>query len=760
MTDGGRFGRWSADDAGLPVFELAPPRARVELVTPAGGRAACWHAVGNAGIIATAHAGGWTTLYTATRGVVRLTGRQGSWGIAGAPTVVERVRFELGGATWRARAGPATMTRRIAAPSDGSAVLRIDVTIEGAAPGAVYEERWVLAPTPLLVGALMSGFEPPPPGYTETERVAWRALFGLSAVVRALTTATRRALGTTLFDPAVADPTRHAIVFPARRRIGQTPAESPAWFDRALPDLFVANLLSADGGAQPPRLVPTEGSIGVRLDAGRAELAFAVGLAGDDDDRDRLLERARDRAASSSAVWAGFAQLECPARPRLAREATWHAASLVAAEQHDDYFGRRYVAQGGAYGFVHGLQGAPRDYALFGVPMAYIDPVMAREQLEVVMRLTRPSGATHYAHTGRGRATSGGVHAAPTDLPLFFLWSLTEYVWSTGDRSFLDEEVPFYPASSASSATPRERAVLALHYLDERVGRGPHGMLRVGSGDWSDPISAMVPDRGAFHERGESGFNTAFAAYVLPRVAELLEPDAPAIADRASVLAAELRGAMEDAWTGRWFLRGWDGGGGPIGAEHLFLDGQVWALIAGIGTDAQRAELTRSIAERCDDPSPIGATILDRPHPVRLGMLAPGWDCNGGVWATINALLAWGYALHDPERAWRSLEKQSLGGHAAAYPDVWYGIWSGPDAYNAHFGSRPGETFVQPATPMREFPVMNANAHAGPLLALLRVLGIETEPSGIVVRDRVPGLEWTLTTPRGSFTPRGFVAAV
>jgi hypothetical protein len=179
----------------------------------------------------------------------------------------------------------------------------------------------------------------------------------------------------------------------------------------------------------------------------------------------------------------------------------------------------------------------------------------------------------------------------------------------------------------------------------------------------------------------------------------------------------------------------------------------VWCLIAGIGTESQRQRLVGQIADRNDHPSPVGATILDRPHPVRAGMLAPGWDCNGGVWAALGGLLTWGYARHDPALAWEHLRRQTFAAHARAYPHVWYGIWSGPDAYNAHFGSGAGETFVQPATPMTEFPVMNSNAHAGPLLGLLRVLGIETDPSGVVVRPRGPVLpSWRLSTADGTWS--------
>jgi hypothetical protein len=116
---------------------------------------------------------------------------------------------------------------------------------------------------------------------------------------------------------------------------------------------------------------------------------------------------------------------------------------------------------------------------------------------------------------------------------------------------------------------------------------------------------------------------------------------------------------------------------------------------------------------------------------------------------------AWGYALHDSERAWRCLMKQTLAAHARAYPGLCYGIWSGPDSWNSHLGERVGETFVQPATPMREFPVMNSSAHAGPLLALFKVLGVETTADGVRVDGRAPVAAgaWRLRTPQLDLRP-------
>ncbi|MEZ5143909.1 MAG: hypothetical protein R2726_15520 [Acidimicrobiales bacterium] len=796
--DGGAFGWWDRDGAtGVDVFRVAPSLPDPALVTPPGGASACWHQVANRELTATATVGGGTGVWTARRGVVRLTGDRRAWDVDGLVAASLTATWGPAFAEWqgRTRTG-ATVVRRVAAPAEDVAALRVDVAVHPAADGggpAWVAEGLDLAPLPLLVGGLMSPWTAPPAGVRGADRLAWSALFGLAAAARAATHAARRLLARGLV--ASVDAQDGAVVVRPRR---PAPPEAPprqAWFDRSLPTLVLVAV--GDGGAvDRPTVVDRAGrwpSLRVRTDAvepdaaGVRRLAFVVALGADERAARATAEAAgRTDADALARAWGGLVRLEldrptAPGRPApaslsaagpepsagapppgaglagtellaLTREAPWHAVHLVGAEQPDDWLGVRYPAQGSAYGYVHGLQGAPRDYAISAVPLTFIDPPAARQALVAMARLTRPSGAVAYAHTGRGRTTSGGIHDAPTDLPLFWMWALTEYVWGTGDRAFLDEELPFDPPA-AGRATPRERVLVATRYLREEVGAGPHGLLRVGSGDWADPISAMVRDRRAFHRHGESGFNTGFAAFVLPRAADLVADTHPAEAAALRAWAGELSAAMAAAWNGSWFLRGFDGRGAPVGDRHLFLDGQVWCLIAQVGSEAQRRRLVAAIAERNDRPSPVGATILDRPHPVRFGMLAPGWDCNGGVWAAVNGLLAWGYARHDPVLAWRALRQQSLAAHARAYPHVWYGIWSGPDACNAHFGSRPGETFVQPATPMTEFPVMNSNAHAGPLLALLRVLGLETEPSGVVVRPQPPGApSWRIGCALGEWS--------
>ena len=348
--------------------------------------------------------------------------------------------------------------------------------------------------------------------------------------------------------------------------------------------------------------------------------------------------------------------------------------------------------------------------------LAYVSVAGGRIRTQVRL------GTFHYAHAGYGAALSGGVHAAPTDLGLVQLWAIAEYLEATGDSSVLDEVIHVRgPNRVGWTPTLGEVALVTASGIEGNVGLGPHGLLRVGSGDWADPISLMVNRRGTFRRHGESSFNTGMALAVLPMVASLLGGLDPTVARRCESLRARLEDTFERAWTGEWYLRGWDGQGAPIGERHLFLDAQLWPIIAGHGTAQRRRDLVETIAARSDDPSPIGPAILDRPHPVRLGMLADGTDCNGGVWAALGGLTAWAYALVDPARAEGLLRRLSFVSQQAAYPGIWYGQWSGPDARNSWMAENPGATFVHPATPMTEFPVMNSNVHAAALLGLVKL---------------------------------------
>jgi hypothetical protein len=440
---------------------------------------------------------------------------------------------------------------------------------------------------------------------------------------------------------------------------------------------------------------------------------------------------------------------------------------LRSAALYDEYFENHLLPQGGAYNYLQGLQGAPRDFMLFTIPMVYVNPPLAREMLEYTLRLMTPDGRLPYMTHGFGMLGGALVHNRPSDLYLFLLWGLSEYVFATRDFDFLEKRLPFYPKSQGLSSTIYHRVKLCIDSLTDRIGIGDHGLLRVGDGDWNDGISLMVQSRRRFLKYGESTFNSAMALYVLPRVLDLAaqQKDLPE-RRRIEALWRGLRDACLHAWNGKWFVRGWDGSGSPIGADAVFLEPLPWLLLSGVLPQSWADRLVNTIAATLDDVAPFGQDLVYPPQNTLLRYFAKGWDINGGIWFAMNGLLTWAYGRYDTERAWRSLLKNSMTRHAELYPHVWYGIWSGPDAFNAAYAPRPGETYINFSTPTTDFPVMNLNLHASFLTAVLKLAGIEPTIDGLAIVPTLPFEAFHLKTPiidlkfdekliEGSYAPQG-----
>lgn len=420
--------------------------------------------------------------------------------------------------------------------------------------------------------------------------------------------------------------------------------------------------------------------------------------------------------------------------PRLSREMAWHASQLEASVGWREYEKTHLVPQGSAYLYLHGADGAARDVSLFAVPLVFSHPSLAREQLVMNMQLCfAADDRFSYAFQGNGmRDDALGLHAAPSDLDLFFLWAISEYLGATGDLAFLDAKVPYWPREARPDAIVWDHLAGAVRHLFDAIGTGPHGLLRIGTGDWSDGIVLEAPDRDLAVAQGESVPNTQMAVAVLPRVADLVEARDPALAAEIRGRVDALRAAVKKTWTGSFFGRAYFGDGELAYADRINLEAQVWALVGDgmFGDAADRDVLVAAIARDLDDPSPAGATLTT----------------GGQVWPAVSGLLTWGYARSDAERAFRHLARNTMAAHADAFPTVWYGIWSGPDGLQGPAGDRPGESWYSQVTPMTDYPVQNANQHAMPLLALLRVAGLEATAAGVRVDPRIPGDTFSLRT--------------
>src|SRR5208337_2073910 len=100
--------------------------------------------------------------------------------------------------------------------------------------------------------------------------------------------------------------------------------------------------------------------------------------------------------------------------------------------------------------------------------------------------------------------------------------------------------------------------------------------------------------------------------------------------------------------------------------------------------------------------------------------------------------------------------------HADVYPDVWYGIWSGPDVYNSVLSKHPGQTGFNEALvgPDRaeaakslqdfgwtDYPVMNMHPHSDQLCSIAKLLGVEFTEKGLILAPTLPLDAYSFDSP-------------
>lgn len=426
--------------------------------------------------------------------------------------------------------------------------------------------------------------------------------------------------------------------------------------------------------------------------------------------------------------------------PEAEREIPWHAALLTGGACADGVLGGHTLDQGSCYSFRHGFNGAARDPLQHALPLVYIEPDLALSVLRNTCAWGSPDGDLPYAL--RPDKSPWTDLFRPSDQNLWALWLGAEYLAATGDLAAFREAVPYHPVHAAQAVPLGENLRRQFRFFADVVGRGEHGHVRMLNADWNDlAIAASGVPREAMIEHGESVLNSAMAAWVLPRYAALAER----LGDHATGAAArelgeELRELVAGEWNGRWFRRAY-GPGAVVGDDDLWLEVQPWAILCGAAGHGRARELLETIERTAAAGSPLGARVRWPAEP----------GAGGSVWYAINMTLVWAAARHAPELGWAWWRRMSLAAHAAAYPGVWEGTLSGPDAYLPPESVRPGRTWdlAEFGVAMQAYPVANLHAHAQPLLAYLRLLGVEPDASaGLLVGGGGSFQSRVLTVPQ------------
>jgi len=461
-------------------------------------------------------------------------------------------------------------------------------------------------------------------------------------------------------------------------------------------------------------------------------------------------------------------KLSIPKEAWVEREIVWHNYYLRSAMTYDDYFKEHILSQGFVYQYIMGTQIAARDPLQHVLPFIFCKPKIVKEIIRYILKTVKEDGEIPYGITGNGIIIPLPIF--PSDLELWVLWVISEYILVTRDKEFLKEVIPTYPlyGKETKTSTVLKMIILFYNHFTEITGTGKHGLQRISTGDWNDgAVMGFVPKEKQEEVRthGESILNTTMAIYVLYKFGELLsiikEYD---MADNVIKYAESLKKAVKAQWNGQWFKRAWFTDElGWIGDDILWLEPQPWAIIGNAVENDWIPVLINNIDKLLRNSSKIGAKILSKNIDVIEGEI--GMRVNGGIWPSINGTLIWALSLVDSEMAWDEWKKNALAFHAEAFPDIWYGIWSGPDTYNSDLSNYYGQThffeYLITGDPKdkkimledpfglnwTDFPIMNMHPHAWPLYNIIHLIGAKFTKEGIEFSPYLPKETYDFSSP-------------
>lgn len=267
-------------------------------------------------------------------------------------------------------------------------------------------------------------------------------------------------------------------------------------------------------------------------------------------------------------------------------------------------------------------------------------PVAARERLNLI--LSGQTSAGGGCPLVRPLTHRPGQEKAPTDEQyrsddtLWLPITVSNFVFETGDRAYLDKVVPY---ADKGEATVYGHLKQALQFSIDHKGR--NGLIQGLHSDWNDCIK--------FGTTGESLFTTFMFHLGCRIVADLAKlKDLPRdVAWAESHGAKVLEDIQRSTWDGEWFLRAIAATGGTLGSHKnpegsIYLNAQTWAVISGAATPGQAEQCMESVRKRL--ATEHGLLLCDPPHTrpdphIQLPLLAypPGHKENGGIFCHSNA---------------------------------------------------------------------------------------------------------------------------
>lgn len=325
-----------------------------------------------------------------------------------------------------------------------------------------------------------------------------------------------------------------------------------------------------------------------------------------------------------------------------------------------------FYQAGGAYGF--------RDQLQDSAAACYIDPKLSRSQILLHASHQFTEGdVLHWWHPPTGR----GIRSRISDDLLWLPYVTAFYLEQTGDKSILEEKVPFISARQLQEdedeaylqpETSTETATLYEHCcraIDHSLTTGEHGLPLMGTGDWNDGMNNIGREG-----KGESVWLGFFMYEILSLFVPVCKSKNDANrTDKYQAYQKNLKSHLnKEGWDGEWYRRAFYDDGTPLGSKEnmecrIDAIAQAWAVISGVATPkkAQKAldSADRLLVSESEKIIRLLTPAFDRTekNPGYIKGYIPGVRENGGQYTHAALWLIWAFAKNgDRERANRLMQ--------------------------------------------------------------------------------------------------------